>query len=173
MRRALAVLALAAPLLCSAQDGAGPLSAWRAGVDAVGPIHLGMSLDQARRASGLDWQEQPQHGGGWQACHYAWPNVGGQLQLDFGLRLERGTVTRIDVATADVATRSGLRVGDGEAQVVQTYAGKVQVSDEDGARELLVFGDQPRQLLFRLEAGHVCAYRVGLREAMGPEGGCA
>lgn len=171
-RRATAVLALAAPLLCAAQDGAGPLSGWRAGLDAVGPIRLGMSLEQARRASGLDLQEQPRHGRGWQACHYAWPSLDGQLRLDLGLRLERGAVTRIDVATPELPTRSGLRVGDSEADVVQAYPGRVQVSDAGGVRELRVYGDQPRQLLFRVESGRISAYRVGLRQALESEEGC-
>jgi len=171
-RRALAVLGLAAPLLGAAQDGSNPLSGWRAGLDAVGPIRLGMSLEQARRASGLDLQEQPPHGRGWQACHYAWPSLGGQLQLDFGLMIEHGAVTRIDIATPELPTRSGLHVGDGEADVVQAYPGRVQVSDEGGARELRVFGDQPRQLVFRVEAGRISAYRVGLRQALESEEGC-
>ncbi len=164
---------LAVPALCAADESATPMSAWRAGLDAVGPIRLGMSLEQARRASGLDLQEQPSRGAAWQACHYAWPSQHGELRLDFGLMIEQGTVTRIDVATPEVATRSGVRVGDSEDQVGRAYSGRVHAAGEGTARELLAFGDQPHQLVFRLEDGRVSAYRVGLRAAVETAEGCA
>ncbi len=170
-RPLLLLLALAAAPPCVAQQSA-PLAAWRAGLDAVGPIRLGMSLEQARSASGLDLQEQPPRGQDWQACHYAWPTQDGQLRLDFGLMIEHGAVTRIDVATAEVPTRSGVRVGDAEDQVGRAYPGRVHVEGAAGARELLAFGDQPRQLVFRVEDGRVSAYRVGLREAVESSEGC-
>ncbi|HZR34313.1 MAG TPA: hypothetical protein VFA75_02980 [Nevskia sp.] len=171
--RPLLAALLAAPALCAAEESAAPLSGWRAGLDAVGPIRLGMSLEQARRASGLDLQEQPPRGAAWQACHYAWPSQNGGLRLDFGLMIEQGAVTRIDVATPEVPTRSGVRVGDSEDRVGQVYAGRVHAAGAGAARELLAFGDQPHQLVFRLEDGRISAYRVGLRAAVETAEGCA
>jgi hypothetical protein len=162
-RYAMLAALLAGPLPAWAHPA--PLSSWQAGVDAVGPIHLGMTLEQASQAAGLALSEQPRRGDvvAWQACHYAWLVQDQELRLDLGLTLENGVVTRIDVATPEVATRSGVRVGDAESSVFQRYAGRVQVPAAEAGqpRYLVAYPQQPRQLIFRSEDGRVSAYSVG------------
>jgi hypothetical protein len=154
---------------------ASPMSRWQAGVDGVGPIRLGMSLAQAARAAGVQLVEQPGHNAqDWQACHYAFPSVHGELELGLGLMLEDGTVTRIDIATPDIATRSGAHVGDDEHAVLDQYQGRLQgKQDADGAHYLVVYPEQPRQLVFKAENGRISGYRVGQVPAVRYARGCA
>lgn len=173
--RSLLPVLLAAPMACAA---AAPLSAWRATPDAVGPIRLGMTLDEVRRAAGLEFIEQPQSGEVlyWESCHYAWAAAAGQLRLDLALVIRNGRVARVDVATAQIPTASGARVGDSEASVRTLYSGRLQVeADPDAAegKRLVLYPQRPQQLLFVIEGDKVAAYRVGLAAAVRPAGGCA
>lgn len=176
MVRHLLTLALfAAPAACLAAGTGWSPASWRAGVDGVGPIRLGMTLDQARKVSGVEWTEDPRDPGddNWPACHYAWPAPGGQLQFDIGLMLEQGIVTRIDVAATEVATLSGARIGDTEGSVVEHYAGRAKPgSESDGTRILSIYPEQQRQMVFLLESSHISAYRVGQVPAVQYEEGC-
>ncbi len=172
------LVALLLPAWSAIADApASPLSAWRVSLDAVGPIRLGMTLAQARKVAGVALTEQPLRGdaGTWRACHYAWPAEGGQMRLDLGLMLEQGVVTRIDIATAEVATRSGARVGDTEDSVTARYAGRLQAAAAaDGAAHyLILYPDQPRQMIFQTEEGKVTAYRIGQLPAVHYSEGCA
>jgi hypothetical protein len=170
----LAALLLLPAWPATADTPASPLSAWRVSLDAVGPIRLGMTLAQARKAAGMALTEQPLRGdaAAWRACHYAWPTAGGQLRLDLGLMLEQDVVTRIDIATPDVATRSGARVGDPEDSVTARYAGHLQVAADGAAHYLIVYPDQPRQMIFQAEEGKVTAYRIGQLPAVHYSEGC-
>lgn len=173
-----AILLAALPLGCVAADAAeSPLSIWRVSLDAVGPIRLGMTLAQARKAAGVALSEQPLRGNAdsWRACHYAWPAEGAQLRLDLGLMLEQGVVTRIDIATPEVATRSGARVGDAESSVIERYVGHLQQAPAaDGAPHfLIVYPDQPQQMVFQAQDGKVTAYRIGQLPAVHYSEGCA
>jgi hypothetical protein len=167
------------PACCVPLAGAepSPLAAWRATVDGVGPIHLGMSLAQAQAAAGLPLTEQPPSAdaAAWQACHYAWPGDGTQLRLELGLMIEQGLVTRIDVATDELPTRSGARVGDVAEGVAQRYADHLKsVPGPDGKPlYLIVFPDQPHQLVFEVQDGRISAYRIGQMPAVHYKEGCS
>lgn len=163
-------------LLCAAVPQ--PLAAWRANFDSVGPIRLGMDLDEVRRASGMEFVEQPNAGEAvnWDLCHYAWPASGGQLRLDLAVVLRQGRVVRIEVVAPEIATSAGAHVGDSEARLRALYAGRL-VADpgaQIGAHpRLLLAGSRAQPLRFVMDGGRVQSYQVGQAELSMPGGGCA
>jgi len=173
MPRFLLAWLMLAPALCAAQEAA-PRSGWRAGVEGIGPIRVGMSLDQARRATGMEFTEEPDRNSDWLACHVAWLSSGGTIQLDFSLMLERGLITRIDVASSEVATRSGVRVGDPDSSILHSYEGRLEEERAaDGTRYLTIYPKQSHQLVFVSADGRITSFRVGLATAVHHEEGCA
>ncbi|MBL6749822.1 MAG: hypothetical protein ISP90_04835 [Nevskia sp.] len=169
-------LLAALPLLCAAAPL--PFAAWRATAENVGPIRLGMDLDEVRKASGMEFVEQPDAGAAvnWELCHYAWPASGGQLRLDLAVVLHQGRVVRVEVVAPEIATASGARVGDSEARLRALYAGRL-VADpaaQAGARaQLLLAGTRAQALRFVIDSGRVQSYQVGQAAQSMPGGGCA
>jgi hypothetical protein len=163
-------------LLCGAVPQA--LNAWRANLDGVGPIRLGMSIEQARQASGLEFVEQPDAGEqvNWSSCHYAWPAADGQLRLDLALVLHQGHVARIEVVAPEIATAVGARVGDTEARLRWLYGARLTVDPDAPASaqpRLLVAAAHGQPLRFIMADGRVQAFHVGQAAQTLPSGGCA
>jgi hypothetical protein len=157
-------------LLCAAAPPG--LSAWRASLDSVGPIHLGMTLAEAQHASGLQFVEQPEAGEvvNWGACHYAWPANSGQLRLDLALVLHSGRIARIEVATPEIVTASGAHVGDTEARLRTLYAARL--SNDAHGHLLVSGGGRSQPLRFMMENGRMQAFHVGEAVSTLPGGGC-
>ena len=81
--------------------------------------------------------------------------------------VEAGSIARVDVDSAGVATAEGVRVGDAEDQVQQRYAGRVEVSPHKyvEGHYLTVTpaspGDSAFRLVFEVRKGRIVRYRAG------------
>jgi hypothetical protein len=170
----LAILAIAAHLEAT--------SDWTVYLHHAGPLTIGMSVDEARRALGdrdahlAFGDREPDDA----ECSYL-----ESTQLPKGLTVifQRGMLTRMDVwGKSDIHTASGAHIGENEGQVIATYRreGRVDVSphpylQEDGHYvewHPRSTADAGLSLLFETMDGKVTSYRFGLVRAVAMIEGC-
>lgn len=149
-------------------------------LDGIGPVMVGMSLDEASQVAGMPMRIVPNSDlVGTGGCAYARPE-GGPPGLDF--MVIHGRIARIDVAgNSAIRTLSGIGTGSTEAEIQTTYPGRISgqpnpYSGHRGGRDLVYQADEGSRhlgLLFQTEGGRVGSFRSGLHGAvMAPEG-CA
>ena len=149
-------------------------------LDGIGPVTVGMTLDEASAAAGMPLRIVPNSDRvGTGGCAYARPE-GGPTGLSF--MVLNGRIARIDVGgNSAIRTLSGIGPGSTEAEVHATYPGRISAqpnpySGHRGGRDLLYQPDDGSRhlgLLFQTDGGRVGSFRSGLHGAvMAPEG-CA
>jgi hypothetical protein len=149
----------------------------RVGLDGIGPVRVGMSLEEASAAAGQPVVEVPGSGAGIDpaACYFAAPESG-EPKVSF--MVVDGAIGRVDVAEGStVLTISGVGVGAPESAVVAAYGDRIVVEphpyDEAGHNLRYVPDDPSRSLVFETDGATVLRYRSGLAEPVGFIEGCA
>lgn len=140
-----------------------PLSSTsRLRVDGLGPITIGMSIDEARAAAGVPLA----------------PNVGPyctSLATGGGVALlSAGGTNAVDVIVVDggpVRTLSGIGIGSTEAEVLSAYGSQLQVGPSDAPTRRIVYrATDPaladRSLVFHVRAGRVILMQAGVRSVV-------
>lgn len=181
-----------APALPSAEEtvlpppsdpAARPDTAWALRMDGIGPLRVGMTVDEARAAMGGDFRQRAVDGSEPitdpdAGCGYA---QSGRLPAGVGVMLERGRVVRVEVvdSASPVATVEGARIGDTEARIQQLYAGRVTVGPHkytDG-HYLTVRPAQPSDtthlIVFETDGKVVERFRAGQKPQVEYVEGCA
>jgi hypothetical protein len=153
-------------------------TAWTLRHDGIGPLRVGMTVDEARAALGQFRGILPDPGGPPDslACGY-----GMSERLPPGVRvmLEKARVVRVEVDSGSVPTAEGARIGDTEARIQQLYPGRVEVQPHkytDG-HYLIVrpteASDTTHLLLFETDGRMVTRFRGGQRPQVEYVEGCA
>jgi hypothetical protein len=93
---------------------------WVVRPDGVGPVNVGMTSADVRRALDL-----PASAGSVNGCSYL-PGTSATA-LHANVMLTSDTVVRFDVRDGSIATAEGARVGDSEARVQSLYSGRVSM----------------------------------------------
>ena len=146
-------------------------------LDGIGPVAVGMTLDEASAAAGMPVRMIPDSNvAGSGRCAYARPE-GGPEGLSF--MVLDGRIARVDVVNSRIRTVSGVGTGSTEADVQATYPGRVRVEPNPytghrGGRDIVYVADAASAhlgLLFEADGGRVRSFRSGLLGAvMAPEG---
>lgn len=159
----LASLALAG---CSDPEVAGGLT-----MDGLTPARIGMALADLEAAAGpLRVPDNVEA----QSCFY----VSSAKHPGVLYMMLDGTLQRIDVREGQVATDTGVRVGDPAQKVVEAYKGRVDVAPhkydyESGAEYLTVFApDKQRAVRFVTDGKNVTAIQSGNAEPVQFVEGC-
>lgn len=150
-------------------------------LDGIGPVLVGMTLDEASAAAGMPLRIVPNSDrAGTGSCAYVRPE-GGPTGLSF-MVLDGRKIARIDVGgDSAISTLSGIRTGSTEAEVHATYPDRINAqpnpySGHRGGRDLVYQPDEGSRhlgLLFQTDGGRVVSFRAGIHGAvMAPEG-CA
>jgi len=135
-------------------------------------VQFGMTLDEAQEAAGTELKtEGPRDA----SCFLASP-VEGAAGITF--LFSDGTVERVDIASAPIATRSGAKVGSTEAQIKELYGDQIEVQPRlDGQPgNALVFvprdeADRNFRLVFTTDGTTVVSYRAGrVPQVLAPTG---
>jgi hypothetical protein len=141
------------------QTAGAATTGWTVTPSGIGPIRVGMRLDEVTRVAG---NVAPPPGGG---CDYVRPHG---LAPGVSVMLSHGTVARVDVDSAGIRTASGVGVGDSASRVNALYAGRSTRSPHKyvpGAEYLTVSGPSPadssNRIVFEIENGRVARYRSG------------
>lgn len=88
----------------------------------LGPVRIGMTLDQASSAIGFPLTGEPVPS---PDCYFV---SAPELPETVSFMLSDGTVARVDVADGSYATVSGAMVGDTEAEIMDLFGARIEVS---------------------------------------------
>lgn len=134
-----------------------PAAEWMITADGVGPIRVGMTVEEARQALAGKLAGAPASQE--ESCYYVRPDGEPQGVL-FMVTDDR--IARVDVREGAIATAEGARVGDSEERIQSLYPGRVTVTPHKYVEgHYLTVADGDHRLLFETEAGKVTAYRAG------------
>jgi hypothetical protein len=143
-------------------------------IRSFGPIRVGMTLPQANTAAGGPLIDDPAVMGN---CFSITPR-GAPSGLRFVV--SNGRISRIDVTSPAYASRSGARIGQTEEEVMQVYAGQLEVSAHPPGqrRRTLTLvpkdaADKDYRMVIETDGRRVTGLRAGkLPEVLAPSG-CA
>ena len=149
----------------------------RLSLDGLGPVDIGMTLDQASAAAGtpIRLRQDPFDGD----CHYAYaadlPEV--------GFMVINGRIARIDVGDRPgrrVTTVSGVGTGDTEETVKRTYPGRISVTGHPylPPGHYLIYTPADSALahlsmIFETDGRVVTRFRAGMKGAVAQIEGCS
>lgn len=144
----------------------------RVRMDGIGPLRIGMTVDQASAAAGATIRVGADDFGG---CRYAWlPAFEG---LD--LLVIDGQIGRVGVGDGPFRTVSGIGIGATEAEVHRVYGSRITVERHwyhpTGHYLVYIAADPSLQqfsLLFETDGRVVTAFRSGLKAAVARPEGC-
>lgn len=145
-----------------AAESASVSESTRVSVNGIGSIKIGMSVAQARRASGLDLVPEREPATADElACYYVKPRSG---LRDVMFMVSDGHISRVDISNPKIRTLSGARIGMTEAEIARLYRGQVEVTvnkyDPTG-HYLTIYPRSRRQIVFETDGQVVTDYRAG------------
>lgn len=136
---------------------------WTVSPAGYGPVHAGMTLEQAVQAGGRAFGE-PQMGS--EECDY-FLFAGDSIQGSAHFMVVNGQIARVDINDSTIATAEGARIGDTEQRIMQLYPNRVTVQPHkytDG-HYLVVApaspADSGRNIIFETDGQRVTTYRAG------------
>ncbi|MGD1906689.1 MAG: hypothetical protein ACFB0C_11930 [Leptolyngbyaceae cyanobacterium] len=153
-----------------------PLAKAEVTTTSLGPLTIGMTLEEAADALGLPLVPVGSNISG--ECAYYQPDTS---DATIGLMVINHVIIRVDIwPGSKISTASGIKVGSTEAEVLEQYADQVESAPNPyTSGKVLTFTPMdPGEDLYRLvfetdEAGHVIQYRVGQFPAVTWPDGCA
>lgn len=145
---------------CSTETGRPASTAWVVTPDGIGPIRVGMTVDDLRRTVGdIPGADHAAD------CSYVRP---ASAPPGVSVMLARGQVARVDVDSAGVRSDAGVAVGDSAARVADAYAPRMTAMPHKyvaGGQYLTVRSSSPvdslRRMVFETENGRVTRFRIG------------
>jgi len=144
-------------------------------LDGIGPVWLGMSLDEASSATGQAIRVDPRTDRG-RGCAHAIAD-GGPPNLRF--MVVNGRIARVEAGPGPVRTLAGVGAGSTEAEVLAAYPDRIRVQPNPytghlGGKDLIYMPDEASRhlsMLFEVSDGRVRTFRSGWDPAvMAPEG---
>ena len=151
-------LGLASGLLAGAATAAGT---WCLGLDGLGPIRAGMTVDEVLRLADFSGMERKQAA---QECWYLRYGDRKSAGPAFQLMIIDGRVARIELL-ATLHTFSGVRFGSSEAELARLYGARLDTQphkyDEKGHTITYRSPDGAHGLRFETSSGKVTAIQSG------------
>ncbi|HYW13235.1 MAG TPA: hypothetical protein VE871_14845 [Longimicrobium sp.] len=154
-------------------------TAWVMRHDGMGPLRVGMTLDEARTALGGDLAmnpDSPDHSEGADRCDYP---RSARLPAGVQVMVVGERVVRVEVDSGTAATAEGARIGDAEARIQQLYPGRVTVEPHkytDGHYLVVrsaAAGDTTNLLVFETDGRVVKGFRAGQKPQVQWVEGCS
>ncbi len=168
--------AVAATVPTILPDGT-PLAEAEVTLTRVGPLRIGMTIEEGADALGIPLLPLGASAGG--DCAYYQP---GRQDAAMGLMVVNNRIIRIDVwPNSPLKTASGLKVGSTEAEILAQYPPEqveIQANPDTEGNILTFVPTDPELRLFRLvfetdSSGTVIQYRLGQFPAVTWPEGCA
>ena len=142
---------------------------------ALGPVTLGMTVEEAVAASGLTLSQDFGRAST-DNCYYVTAGAG---LPGVAFMVVDGAVVRVEInAPSVIATRSGVRIGTSEASVREVYPNNIQqANDAVSEGQALAFvpndeADADYRIYFAIDGGEVSSYRLGIRPPVDNLLGC-
>ena len=141
-------------------------------MDGIGPIRVGMTVDQASAAAGVPIRVGDDEFGN---CRYAWVPAFEGLDIF----VIDGRIARVGVGDGPIRTVSGIGIGATEAEVHRVYGSRITVERHiyapTGHYLVYTAADPSLQqfsLLFETDGRVVTTFRSGLKGAVARPEGC-
>ena len=146
----------------------------RLSLDGIGPVDIGMTIDEASEAAGAPIRILPNPPFN-PECHYA--EAAGIPEVKF--MVINGRIARVD-ASGRVTTVSGMGKGSTEDAVKQTYPGRIEVQRHPyvpTGRYLVYVPADPDlahlSMIFETDGRVVTTFRAGMKGAVAQIEGCS
>jgi len=129
--------------------------------DGLGPVQIGMTLDEAVNMGLLN--ERPDIK---PSCDFVFPAVGAGIPL-VNVMVVKGKIARIDVDTGTVTTEDGARIGDTEDRIKEIYGDELKITPNkyiNGGHYMTLMGDSAsagKAIVFETDGRQVTAFRAG------------
>ncbi len=143
----------------------------------VGPVRVGMTVNEAKQAAGIPLVRAENAYSEGDACYF----LDAQGILGLGFMVTDGRIARVDVGrNSPIKTLSGAGIGSTEAQIQQLYPGQIVSNPheyfENG--KYLTFvpkdeADKSFRVIFETDRGRVVEYRAGKLPEVQYIEGCA
>ena len=147
----------------------------RLSLDGLGPVDIGMTLNQASAAAGIPIRiraDDPYDGD----CHYAYATELPEVNF----MVINGRIARVDVGGRRVKTVSRVGTGDTEETIKRTYPGRIRVEGHPyvPTGHYLVYAPADPALahlsmIFETDGQVVTTFRAGMRGAVSQIEGCS
>ncbi|HEX2210676.1 MAG TPA: hypothetical protein VHG93_23545 [Longimicrobium sp.] len=172
--------AAAAPAPPPSRDAAAARdTAWTLRHDGIGPLRVGMTVEEARAALGGDFAAPGPDVGmpdDPEACQYA---RSGRFPAGVRVMLEGLRIARVEVDSGAIATAAGARIGDTEARINDLYPGRVTVWPHKYTDGHYLYvrpaepSDTTRLIVFETDGRVVQRFRGGRKPQVEYVEGCA
>ena len=174
-------VAIAGPEARPAGEASAPSAdtAWVMRLDGMGPLRIGMTLDEARAALGGDLRmndDSADHPEGPDRCDYP---RSARLPAGAVVMVQGQRVVRVEVDSGSIATAEGARIGDTEARIQELYPRRVTVQPHkytDGHYLVVrptAASDTTHLLVFETDGRVVERFRAGQKPQVEWVEGCS
>jgi hypothetical protein len=94
-------------------------------LDGIGPIRVGMTVDEASQSAGIKLTRSGSGGLDEYQCSYVQPK-GEPEGISF--MVTKGRIARVDISSKRITTIKGAKIGDTEDQIFSIYPGQIQAT---------------------------------------------
>lgn len=151
-------------------------------INGIGPIRVGMKVDEASKSAGIKLISNGNSGGNDEyQCSYVQPQ--GELK-GISFMVAKGRIARVDISNQRITTIRGAKIGNTEEQIMKLYPGQIQATPHpyQGRApyngKYLTFvpkdeADQNYRIIFETNKKLVTRFRSGKLPEVGYIEGCA
>lgn len=156
-----------------------PDTAWVLRMDGMGPLRVGMTLDEARAALGGDLRMSDNPVGMEEGADRCDHPRSARLPAGVMMMVQGQRLVRLEVTSGATPTAEGARIGDTEARVQTLYPGRVQVQPHkytDGHYLVVrpaAASNTTHLLIFETDGNAVLRFRAGQKPHVEYVEGCA
>ncbi len=146
-------------------------------INGIGPVRVGMTVEQASRASGTQLIRD-NYTGGSENCFYVHPK---SFSENIEFMVTNGRISRVDIlGNKRITTVKGARIGDTESRIKSLYPGQIKyvVASDGVGYHLLAFipkdkRDRNYRLIFQIYNNRVSDFQAGKLPEVEYSEGCA
>ncbi|MEG3977987.1 hypothetical protein QT970_25710 [Microcoleus sp. herbarium8] len=96
-------------------------------INGIGPIRVGMTLDEASRSAGIQLIKNARGSGSFNEDLCSYPQVkAGPKGISF--MVAKGRIARVDIDNDRTTTIAGAKIGNTQEQIIKLYPGQIKIT---------------------------------------------
>jgi hypothetical protein len=97
-------------------------------INGIGPIRVGMTVDEASESAGIKLTNRSGSGGGREESQCSYVEPKGEPK-GIAFMVTKGRIARVDIfSNKQITTIKGVKIGDTEDRIISLYPGQIQVT---------------------------------------------